>query len=101
MTALAPDTLLPTILKTMSQPGGYYQLPNGNRIERAVSPDGLPVWLVTFERIGIAWWLSHDLIWVCSLSWNSNEDWSRDHGYATPEEAYLTWLNWVDGLEEG
>ena len=101
MTALAPNDLLPTILKTMSQPEGYYQLPGGNRIVPAVSPGGHPVWQVTFYREGIAWWLSRSLIWVCSLTWNTNEDWSRDHGYTTPEEAYLTWLNWVDGLEEG
>ena len=100
MTALTPDTLLPTILKTMSQPDGSYQLPNGHHILPALTR-GCRVWQVTFYRDGIAWWLSHDLTWVCSLSWNSNEDWSRDHGYTTPEEAYLTWLNWVDGREEG
>lgn len=96
-----PDNLLPTILKTMSQPDGSYQLPNGNRIVPALSPRGYRVWQVTFYRDGIAWWLSSSLIWVCSLTWNPNKDWSRDHGYATPEAAYLTWLNWVDGVEEG
>ena len=101
MTALAPDNLLPTILKTMSQPGGHYRLPNGNRIEPALTPRGRLVWLVTFDRDGIDYWLSRELSWTSARGWDMHKDWAVDHGYTTPEEAYLTWLNWVDGLEEG
>jgi hypothetical protein len=93
--------ILQAVVRTLRQPDGTYPLPDGNRIVPAVSPGGLPVWQVTFERNGIAWWLSNSLIWVCSLTWNPNKDWSRDHSFATPEEAYFAWLQWADGREEG
>ena len=97
----APNNLRQAVVNTLSEPDGSYRLPDGNRIVPAVSPGGRPVWLVTFYRDGIAWWLSKDLIWVCSLTWNTNEDWAIDHGYATPTDACLAWLKWLDFVEEG
>ena len=93
--------ILQAVVRTLRQPDGSYRLPDGYLIVPALSPRGSRVWQVIFYRNGIPWWLSSSLIWVCSLTWNSNKDWSRDHSFATPEEAYMTWLNWVDDLEEG
>ena len=93
--------ILQAVVRTLRQPDGIYRLPDGNRIEPAISPRNQPVWLVTFNHGDGDWWLSRDLTWTSARGWDMHKDWSRDHGFATPEEAYFAWLNWVDGLEEG
>lgn len=93
--------ILQAVVRTMRQPDGSYRLPDGIRIEHAISPRQQPVWLVTFDRAGIDYWLSRELFWTSALGWDMHQDWAVDHGFATPEEAYFAWLQWTDGREEG
>jgi len=94
--------LLQIIVKTMSQPDGSYRLPDDTRIvQRACPASARNWWTVCSTANALEHWLRRDGNWDRALDWDLGLNWSYGFGFATPEEAYLAWLNWFDGVEEG
>lgn len=94
--------ILQAVVRTLRQPDGIYRLPDGNRLALYVcraTKKGW--WTVVCRPDGVEHWLSRALVWESPYTWSPDRDWGPDFGFATPEEAYFAWLNWVDQLEEG
>lgn len=93
--------LLRLALMTMLKPGGHYKLPNYRLPDDIVilpadAPNDQEMWVVTYGRYPKETWLTKTLTWTRAQEWDTHTDWSQDHGFATPEAAFLAWLQWVE-----
>jgi len=93
--------ILQAVVRTMRQPDGTYRLPDDTRlVHRTCFASAQDWWTVCCIANGQEYWLSHAGRWAIPLTWASH-DWGPDLGFATPEDACLAWLTWLDGVEEG
>ena len=94
--------ILQAVVRTLRQPDGTYELPDKCcLVQKTCFATLQSWWTVCCFPGGIEYWLNRALVWEAQPACPLGTDWGPDFGFATPEEAYYAWLQWLDGVEEG